>query len=56
MREQPVYLDSSGIVKRYVSEKGSDLIDGVYRRSESGELRLVYSLWNIGELIEVFDS
>jgi predicted nucleic acid-binding protein len=25
MREQPVYLDSSAIVKRYVEEKGSDL-------------------------------
>ena len=55
MREQPVYLDSSSISKRYVKEKGSDLVDGVYGRAEAGELRLALSLWNIGEAIGVFD-
>ena len=55
MREQPVYLDSSAIAKRYVGEKGSDLVDRVYSRSEIGELRLAFSIWNIGEVLGVFD-
>ena len=55
MREQLVYLDSSSIVKRYVEEKGSDLIDQVYSKSEAGEQRIAFSLWNIGEAIGVFD-
>jgi predicted nucleic acid-binding protein len=55
MREQPVYLDSSAIAKRYVREKGSDLVDKAYRRSEIGELRLAFSIWNIGEVLGVLD-
>jgi predicted nucleic acid-binding protein len=55
MREQLVYLDSSAIVKRYVEEKGSELVDRVYGKSEIGELRLAFSIWNIGEAIGVFD-
>jgi len=55
MREQPVYLDSSSISKRYVKEKGSPLIDGVYGKAEAGELRLTLSIWNIGEVIGVLD-
>jgi predicted nucleic acid-binding protein len=55
MREQPVYLDSSSVSKRYVKEKGSDLVDGIYGKAEAGELRLALSLWNIGEVIGVLD-
>jgi predicted nucleic acid-binding protein len=55
MREQPVYLDSSSISKRYVKEKGSDLVDRIYGKAEAGELRLAFSLWNIGEAIGVLD-
>ena len=55
MREQPVYLDSSSIAKRYVKEKGSDLVDSIYGKAEAGDLRLIFSLWNIGEAIGVLD-
>jgi predicted nucleic acid-binding protein len=55
MIERQVYLDSSSISKRYLEEKGSDLIDGVYSRAEAGELLLTFSLWNIGEVIGVLD-
>ena len=55
MREQPVYLDSSSIAKRYVKEKGSDLVDSIYGKAEAGDLRLAFSLWNIGEAIGVLD-
>jgi predicted nucleic acid-binding protein len=50
-----VYLDSSSIVKRYIEEKGSKVLDAVYARAEAGDLRLVFSIWNIGEVLGVFD-
>ena len=50
-----VYLDSSSIVKRYVEERGSEVVDAVYAKAETGELRFVFSIWNIGEVLGVFD-
>jgi len=50
-----VYLDSSSIVKRYVEERGSEVIDTVYARAETGELRFAFSIWNVGEVLGVFD-
>jgi len=50
-----VYLDSSGIVKRYVEERGSEVVDAVYAKAETEELRFVFSIWNIGEVFGVFD-
>ncbi|MDH5440074.1 MAG: type II toxin-antitoxin system VapC family toxin [Candidatus Bathyarchaeota archaeon] len=50
-----VYLDSSSIVKRYVEERGSEVVDAVYAKSETGELGLAFSVWNIGEAFGVFD-
>jgi predicted nucleic acid-binding protein len=55
MKEPKAYLDSSCIVKRYIKEKGSALVDEIYGKSEAGELSLVFSIWNIGEAIGVFD-
>jgi len=46
-----VYLDSSAIVKRYILEEGSKAVDGLYRRAESLDLQLVFSLWNTGEVL-----
>ena len=50
-----VYLDSSSIVKRYIEEKGSKVVDTVYARAEAGDLRFAFSIWNIGEVLGVFD-
>ena len=50
-----MYLDSSSISKRYVREKGTQLIDGVYGKAKAGDLRLALSIWNIGEVIGVLD-
>lgn len=50
-----VYLDSSSIVKRYVEEKGSDVIDTVYEKAEASKLRFVFSIWNVGEVFGAFD-
>ena len=55
MRERAVYLDSSSLVKRYIGEVGSDEVDEVYDKSESGELKAAFSIWNLGEAIGVFD-
>ncbi len=56
MNERSVYLDTSSIVKRYVEEKGSRIADLVYARAEAGASQIVMSLWNIGEVLGVFDS
>ena len=55
MRGKIVYLDSSAIVKRYVKESGSELVRGYYLKAYSGELKLSYSFWNIGEVLGAFD-
>jgi predicted nucleic acid-binding protein len=50
-----VYLDSSAILKRYLTEEGSALVDLLYRQAERGDITLGFSVWNIGEVIGVLD-
>ncbi len=50
-----VYLDSSAILKRYLTEEGSELVDLLYRQAERGDITLGFSVWNIGEVIGVID-
>ena len=50
-----VYLDSSAVAKRYVEEKGSDLVDRIYSRAEAGDLQMAFSIWNVGEVLGVLD-
>jgi len=49
-------LDTSSIVKRYVEESGSRLVDRIYARAEAGENRVATSLWNVGEVLGVLDT
>ena len=49
------YLDSSAMAKRYVEEKGSDLVDRIYSKAETGSLRIAFSVWNVGEVLGVLD-
>ena len=56
MSARNVYLDTSAIVKRYVEEKGSELVDDVYGRAEVGALKISFSMWNVGELIGALDQ
>ncbi|MCU7786824.1 type II toxin-antitoxin system VapC family toxin [Pyrobaculum sp. 3827-6] len=49
------YLDTSAIVKRYVFEKHSDYVVELYDSSLDGEVELSFSLWNVGEILGVFD-
>jgi len=56
MSARNVYLDTSTIVKRYIEEKGSKLVDDLYGRAEVGALRISFSMWNVGELIGALDQ
>ncbi len=56
MSEQIVYLDSSAIVKRYIKEPGSDIVRKLYLKAYSGEVKISYSVWNLGEVLGVFDK
>jgi predicted nucleic acid-binding protein len=50
-----VYLDTSGIVKRYVEERGTEVLDRLYGAAEAGELTASFSIWNVGEALGVLD-
>jgi predicted nucleic acid-binding protein len=51
-----VYLDSSAIVKRYVLEDGTDVVQEAYTKALQGETKLSFSVWNIGEALGVLDT
>jgi predicted nucleic acid-binding protein len=56
MSARNAYLDTSTIVKRYIEQKGSKLVDDLYGRAEVGALKLSFSTWNVGELIGALDQ
>jgi len=51
-----IYLDSSALTKRYLYEAGSSAVDEIFRGAEAGELVVVFSIWNIGEVLGVLDA
>jgi len=51
-----LYLDSSAMLKRYVTEPGTETMDIIFDKAETGELGLTTSLWNIGEALGVLDE
>ena len=55
MNGRKAYLDSSALIKRYVDENGSEVVKELYKKAYSGEVKLVTSLWNVGEALGVFD-
>jgi predicted nucleic acid-binding protein len=50
------YFDTSAIVKRYVVESGSEVVDGVFRDAYRGLVVIAFSSWNIAEAAVVFDK
>jgi predicted nucleic acid-binding protein len=50
-----ILLDANAVLKRYVTEPGSDAIEDVYRAADAGRIELVYSLWTPGECLGVLD-
>jgi len=51
-----VYLDSSAIVKRYIEEEGTEVVDIIFNAAESGGIKIFFSIWNFGEVIGVLDK
>ena len=51
-----LYLDTSIILKRYITEPGTETTDIIFDKAETGELTLTFSLWNIGEALGVLDE
>jgi len=51
-----LYLDSSVMLKRYISEPGTETTDAIFDKAETGELTITISLWNIGEALGVLDE
>ncbi|MEM2051177.1 MAG: type II toxin-antitoxin system VapC family toxin [Thermoproteota archaeon] len=50
------YLDTSAVVKRYVKERGSQMVDDLFSRAHKGSVVIVLSYWNVGEAAVVFDK
>ena len=51
-----VYLDTSALVKRYVEEDGTEIVDELFDKAYKNEVILVTSQFNIGEAAVVFDK
>ncbi|MDK6028912.1 type II toxin-antitoxin system VapC family toxin [Ignisphaera sp. 4213-co] len=56
MSEETYYLDTSAMVKRYVVEPGSEVVDEVFKNAYRGLATLSFSYWNIAEAAVVFDK
>lgn len=56
MRGRRVYLDSSAILKRYLNDEYSEVIEEIFKSAYRGETKLAFSFWNIGEVLGIFDK
>jgi predicted nucleic acid-binding protein len=56
IQEEICYLDTSAVVKRYVSETGSEVVDELFKDAYRGMKILSISYWNIAEIAVVFDN
>jgi predicted nucleic acid-binding protein len=56
IQEEICYLDTSAVVKRYVSEAGSEVVDELFKDAYRGMKILSISYWNIAEIAVVFDK
>lgn len=49
-------LDTCFLGKRYLEESGTNESNDLMRKAEMGDLSIVFSAWNIGEVGVVFDK
>jgi predicted nucleic acid-binding protein len=54
--EEVYYLDTSALVKRYVSEPGSNVVDNIFSGCYRGVGKISFSYWNVAEAAVVFDK
>lgn len=46
-----IYLDSSAIVKRYIKEAGTEIMDLVFEDAEAGRIKIFLTAdWKLGEV------
>lgn len=50
-----VYFDTSAVIKEFVSEIGSDLVDDISNNAKTGNLQIITSVWSINEAVAVVD-
>jgi predicted nucleic acid-binding protein len=50
-----LYFDTSAVIKEFVSEIGSDVVDKVTTSAREGKLQIITSVWAINEAIAVID-
>lgn len=50
------HLDTNALVKRCVSEPGSDIVDRIFSECYRGISRISFSYWNVAEAAVVFDK
>ena len=55
-RGECYYLDTSALVKRYVKEPGSEVVDSIYTKAYRGVAVIAASYWNVTEAAVVFDK
>ncbi|MDE1860526.1 MAG: type II toxin-antitoxin system VapC family toxin [Candidatus Micrarchaeota archaeon] len=55
MTVRTAYLDSSAIIKRYLKEDGTEIVDDLFKQAEAKGAKLCFSIWNIGEVVGVLD-
>jgi len=53
---EKVYLDTSAIVKRYIVEDGTEIVDRLYRDAHAGQRTILFSIFNVVESAVVFDK
>lgn len=56
LNDKVYYLDTSALVKRYVSEPGSNIVDKIFSECYRGISKISFSYWNIAEATVVFDK
>lgn len=50
-----LYMDPSALVKRYHDEKGTELVNKLFKKFETGEARFTTSVWSIAESAAVLN-
>ncbi|MEM3836249.1 type II toxin-antitoxin system VapC family toxin [Pyrobaculum sp.] len=51
-----IYLDTSALIKRYVKDADSDVVDGLFEAAYRGEVAVSTSVFNIGEAATAADK
>ncbi|MFO7837008.1 MAG: type II toxin-antitoxin system VapC family toxin [Candidatus Thorarchaeota archaeon] len=51
-----IYLDTSAVVKRFLEEEGTQIVDSFFEQCYDEKAELVLSQWNLGEAAVVFNK